>query len=303
MEPIGEMIPRTNLMKDTAEHTELILFQGCDPETTPWGWNGQMPSRLCYFFTEVGIKSIYICPDLNYGAAVHADKWIPILPNTDAAMQLAIAHTWITENTYDKEYVATHTVGFDKFEQYVMGTEDGIPKTPKWAADITGVPARITKALAREWTSKRTSTAHCNGGSYIRGPYSTEPARLEVCLLAMQGLGKPGVHQVQMIEWGFIGLPEQQPMPRPLAFPTPWGGYRGWSPIAFQGWAKVKPRQVIPKTLIHEAILNPPLKWYGSTLCTELANDQFIEYKYPLDGFPEIHMIWTDTVCSQRKWA
>ena len=29
----------------------------------------------------------------------------------------------------------------------------------------------------------------------IRGPYSHEPARLEVCLLGMQGLGEPGVHQ------------------------------------------------------------------------------------------------------------
>jgi trimethylamine-N-oxide reductase (cytochrome c) len=27
--------------------------------------------------------------------AVHADKWIPVLPNTDAALQLAIAYTWI----------------------------------------------------------------------------------------------------------------------------------------------------------------------------------------------------------------
>ena len=51
-----------------------------------------------------GNKAIYICPDLNYAAAVHADKWIPILPNTDAALQLAIAYVWITEGTYDKEY-------------------------------------------------------------------------------------------------------------------------------------------------------------------------------------------------------
>ena len=83
----------------------MLLFWGCDPETTPWGFDGQMASRLCYWFTELGIKSIYICPDLNYGAAVHADKWIPILPNTDAALQLAIAYIWITEETYDKEYV------------------------------------------------------------------------------------------------------------------------------------------------------------------------------------------------------
>jgi len=48
-------------------------------------------SRLCYWLSEAGLKSIYVCPDLNYGAAIHADKWIPILPNTDAALHLAIA--------------------------------------------------------------------------------------------------------------------------------------------------------------------------------------------------------------------
>jgi trimethylamine-N-oxide reductase (cytochrome c) len=178
----------------------MLLFWGCDPETTTWGWGGQTVSRLCYWFTELGIKQIYICPDLNYGAAVHADKWIPILPNTDAALHLAIAYLWITEGTYDKEYVATHTVGFDKFEEYVLGKEDGVPKTPRWAAKITGVPARIIKALAREWASHRTSISHCNGGPGIRGPYSTEPAKLEVILLGIQVLGKPGCHQLSLIE-------------------------------------------------------------------------------------------------------
>jgi hypothetical protein len=64
-----------------------------------------MASRLAYWFTELGIKQIFVCPDLNYSAAVHADKWIPILPNTDAAMHLAIAHTWLTESTYDQDYI------------------------------------------------------------------------------------------------------------------------------------------------------------------------------------------------------
>jgi len=131
-------------------------------------------------------------PDLNYAAAIHADKWIPILPNTDAALHLAIAYTWMTEGTYDKDYVATHCFGFEAFEDYVLGREDGVPKTPKWAAEICGVPSRTIKALAREWAAKTTSIAHGNGGPMIRGPYSTEPARLETLNLAMQGLGKPG---------------------------------------------------------------------------------------------------------------
>ena len=49
----------------------------------------------------------------------------PDSANTDAALQLAIAYIWITEGTYDKEYIAKHAYGFDKFEDYVLGREDG----------------------------------------------------------------------------------------------------------------------------------------------------------------------------------
>jgi trimethylamine-N-oxide reductase (cytochrome c) len=41
---------------------------------------------------------------------VHADKWIPVLPNTDAALQLAIIYMWGAEDTYDIAYVKTHAV-------------------------------------------------------------------------------------------------------------------------------------------------------------------------------------------------
>jgi len=298
MEPVGLMVPTTNVFPDIAKNTEFLLFWGCDPETTTWGWHGQLASRLCYWFKELGIKSIYICPDLNYGAAIHADKWIPIRSNTDAALQLAIAYVWITEGTYDKEYATTHTFGFDKFEEYVLGKEDRIPKTPKWAEGITRVPARIIKELAREWASKRTSIVHGLGGPYIRGPYSTEPARLEVLLLAMQGLGKPGVHQAQTVGWGFLEDPERCPWPRGTVMPSAKAAYHGAEPRFFAA----PPKQIIPKTLIPEAILNPPISWYGTTLLVEQLEDQFRKYTYPVEGCSEIHMIWTDSPCWLTCW-
>ncbi|MBQ9465279.1 MAG: molybdopterin-dependent oxidoreductase, partial [Lachnospiraceae bacterium] len=150
-EPVGEMAPQTNLFPDIAKHSELLLFWGCDPEVTPLGVVSHMPSRLCYWLTDLGIKSVYVCPDLNYGAAVHADKWIPILPNTDVALQLAIAYIWITEDLYDKDYIAKHAFGFDKFEDYVLGREDGVPKTPAWSSEKCGVKEWTIKALARDW--------------------------------------------------------------------------------------------------------------------------------------------------------
>ena len=113
---------------DISENTDTIMWQGGDWETTPVGSVGEFASKLAYWFTDLGIKQVYICPDLNYAAAVHADKWIPVLPNTDAALQLAIIYTWINENLYDKDYVANHVYDFDKFKAYVMGDEDGAPE-------------------------------------------------------------------------------------------------------------------------------------------------------------------------------
>jgi len=292
---MGQMMPATNVMSDIAENSGMLLHWGCDAETTTWGWGGQISSRLMYWFTELGIKQIFISPDLNYSGAIHADKWIPVLPNTDAALQLAIAYTWITEGAYDKDYVATHTYGFEQFADYVLGKEDGIAKTPKWAADLCGVPSRTIKALARQWASTATSIGHCNGGSYIRGPYSTEPARLEILLLAMQGIGKPGSHQVKFIEWGLFGLRQTASMPFSIVSPTPRAAFHGQVIGEY-------PKQFVPKPFIHKAILNPPISWYGISEIFLPADNQLEKYTYPVEGCPEFHMMWTDTPCFITCW-
>jgi anaerobic selenocysteine-containing dehydrogenase len=314
MENVGQMMPDTNVMADISENSELLLFWGCDPESTPLGLDGQMASRMCYFWSEIGIKSIYICPDLNYGAAVHADKWIPILPNTDAAIRFAIAYIWITEDTYDKEYVATHTYGFDKFKDYVLGKEDGIPKTPAWASSKSAVPEWTIKALARDWAKKRTSITHGNGGPGIRGPFSTENGRLEPMLLGMQGLGKPGRHQVKMIEWGLF---RKNPMPESIVRVSPYKAAKGSGVPGVRSTkaedkthyygdhtrpGDIFPKQFIPKDLIHDALLNPPISWYGTTLANSPREDQFVKYTYPAEGCPEVHMIWTDSPCWITCW-
>ena len=295
----GMMSPANNLIKDMSENCDMILFWGCDPETTPWGFTGQYATRICYFWSEVGIKQVYICPDLNYGAAVHADKWIPILPNTDAALQLAIIYMWITEGTYNKDYVATHTIGFDKVEAYVMGKEDGIPKTPEWASRKCGVPEWTIKALAREFAARTTSIAHYFGGSMVRGPFSHEPGRLECVLLGMQGLGGPGVHQCQIT---YCGMPRAEGL-KSTRFFNPQLSERLKTPArtTIDAWGK----QLIPKTLIQEAILRPPLTFMGSGGQESPVEDQFIKYTYPIakeEGGTEIHMIWTDTPCRITCW-
>jgi len=287
-EPVGQG-QQSNLLWDISKNAELLLFWGCDQETTPWGWQGQLPSRLSYWWTELGIKQIYVAPDLNYAAAVHADRWIPVLPNTDAALYLAITYRWFKRGTYDKEYLATHAVGVDKYEAYVMGEEDGVPKTPEWAAEICGVPARVIKALADEWASKRTTVVIGNGGPGIRGPYATEAARLQNICLAMQGLGKPGVNQAKMIEWGLFDKPDQYAQPKPLRVPYLRKAYTGGHPD------ETNHPSFIPKTYVPKAILEGECDWYGCESECADRKDQFVHYKYPADGCSKIHMVWTDS--------
>ena len=289
-EPIGQQLPQKNLLYDISKNAELLLFWGCDQETTTWGWGGQLVSRFSYWWTELGIKQIYIAPDCNYANAVHADRWIPLLPNTDAALYLAVTHRWFTRGTYDKAYLETHAYGVDKFEAYVMGEEDGVPKSPEWAAPITGVPARIIRALADEWASKRTTIVIGNGGPAIRGPYSTEPARLQALCLAMQGLGKPGCNQAKMIEWALARDPENQAAPKPLVCTNLDAAYRGDSPPEYGR------ESCIPKTLVPKLILEGEGTWFGNRQGMRSdRDDQFIQYKYPADGAAKIRMIWTDS--------
>ena len=298
-DPVGQNINQYNIIEDIMKHGDALLLWGCDFETTPWGWGGTMPSLISFKFTECGVKQIAIAPDCNYAAAVHADRWIPILPNTDAAFQLAIAYVWITEDLYDKEYIETHADGFDWFSYYVTGEEDGVPKTPEWAEAKCGVPAYTIRAFARYWARHNVSIAHCNGGGLVRAAFSHEPARLEVYLLGMQAVGHPGRNQFKFLEWSIFGKLSCNPLPigsfMPLANACYNGNILGELPPSF-----------IPKTLIPEAIRGEHIDWFGQVTCTKPREDQFDPYEFPApvdqnDDF-RIRMIWSDSPCWSTCW-
>ena len=134
-----------------------------------------------------------------------------------------------------------------------------MPKTPEWAAPITGVPCRIIKALADEWASKRTTIVIGNGGPGIRGPYATEPARLQVLCLAMQGLGRPGCNQSKMIEWGLLDDFEQMSPPAPSVLTRPARGLHGKHAHGSPTIPPSSPRAWCPRL-----ILEGEVDWYGN---------------------------------------
>lgn len=302
-ETMGTSAPQGNLTMDMVQHCEMLLCTA-DKETTPWAFGDQSNSLIMYWLTKLGIEQVYITPDLNYAAAIHADKWIPVLPCQDGALYLAVCYIWLTEDTYDKEYIETHSLGFDKFAEYILGNEPGDPegpKTPEWAAPRCGVPAWTIKALARNWAQKKTSLSGFMGPG-MRGTYSTEPCRIQTCAEGMQGYGAPGRNRYNIGG----GLPTRSAS---IAFdrrmnredPAPARGLE--ESEAPQDY--FRPHQFIPKTRIHDAILNPPISWHGVSSPWMMASDQKRPFSYPIpesEGGTEIHMIWTDTPCFTTCW-
>jgi trimethylamine-N-oxide reductase (cytochrome c) len=293
MEPRGSNLFQTNCFKDVTENGDAVLFWGCDPETAPWGQHGQMASRICKWFNDIGVLSIYICPDVNYGAAIYADKWIPVLPNTDSALQLGIAHTWITEDTFDKNYLDKYTVGFDIFRDYVLGKDDGVPKSAAWASKKCGVPDYKIKALARYWATHAVSIAHCFGGSFIRAAYSHEPARLEIVLLVMQAFGKAGAHQLILCDLGTTGALGNM-LPPAANDPSVHAGTHGWDMNVGDSF--------VIQTKVPEAILNNYASWYSPAIYIASRETQFDYYEYPRKGEAGIRMIWSDAPCWSTCW-
>lgn len=97
--------------------------------------------------------------------AIRADvePWSPGDTTTDnsptnAAFYLAIAHVWLTEGM-EHRCLPSDTAGFERFRNYVLGYRDGVPKTPHWAAVMTGVPSYTIKAMARYWAATDTAAA------------------------------------------------------------------------------------------------------------------------------------------------
>lgn len=266
-----------DLLEDALKNTEMIVYWSADPESTLCTYGGQESAIFRQWLKQLGKKQVLVDPFCNFTGVIYADKWLAPRPGTDAVLALAIAYVWIEEGTYDKEYVKTHSFGFEEWADYVVGKEDQIPKTPEWAAEIAGVPARTVRALAREWARKRTMLAPGNRGGQggaCRTAYAHEWARMMVFLQAMQGYGKPGVN-IWSTNTGV-------PMDEEFSFPGYTQGGMNMPGVANK--APVNPvKQRILRFILPEAFLSSePLSWRGEGFNGSSVEQQFKPYMYPL---------------------
>jgi anaerobic dimethyl sulfoxide reductase subunit A len=169
-----------------------------------WGWNpaemrdGTNSDYFVKLARENGAKVVCIDPRHSLSAAALADEWIPILPGTDTAMMSAMAYVMLTEGLYDADFVRSHCVGWDNFQMppgaeeaesytdYLLGTRDGVPKTPDWAEAITTVPAATIARIAREYATCKPGVLY-QGYGMQRRAYGEQVVRAGCVLAAISG--------------------------------------------------------------------------------------------------------------------
>ena len=284
-------------VEDCMQESEMVVFWSANPEATSGSYGALEGSVRRQWLNELGIEVVHIDPYFNESAQLLGGKWIAPKPTTDTALALAIAHVWITEGLYDKDFVETKTLGFDVWRAYVMGEEDGIPKTPEWQEGETGVAAKTVRALARNWGTKKTylgAGGWGNGhGGACRNQSGLQWARIMVCLIAMQGIGRPGVNMGHL-QWG-------TPVDANFYFPGyAEGGMSGdlhhtaMSVELFQRMPQLPSvntvEQTIPRLFLPEAILEGKAEgfaWDGRSI-----EAQFNKISYPKPGYSKVHMLY-----------
>ena len=285
---------------DVLENCEMAIFSGNDPEATGLGMSGSSAVHMPRWLKRAGVKIVAISPDLNYAGAVHADNWIPIRPNTDAALYLALAYVWIDEDRYQADYVRERTVGFGEFRSHVLGEDGTEAKTPEWASEITGIEPAVIRALAREWAAKPTSLSVYFGGPKVRGTYSHLAGRMEAYILAMQGIGMPGRQFLRTGAPSFYRKTLAQ-VPR---YPEVDHGGIAMSPLIEYAIGHGPSSSLhVPRTLIADALLHPPVSWRGTAAALAGTRDQFERYEFPPKGHPGVRLLWNENGSQPGSWG
>ncbi len=189
-----EVYEQQTTWPNVIDNCELVILWGCNPLTTlKNSWNVPDHVGLEGFaaLQQKGTRVICIDPIYNpSGKALNAE-WIAPEAYTDAAMILGMAHTLLSEQRHDAQFLQRYTVGFDKFQAYLLGEDDGIAKTAEWASDICGINADTLRQLARDIVNHRTMIMA--GWGIQRQHHGEQPHWLLVTLAAMAGqIGLPG---------------------------------------------------------------------------------------------------------------
>lgn len=180
---------------DAFAHSKLIIMWGWNPAYTFHGGNTFYYMRLA---KQRGCKFVVVDPQYTDSAASYDAWWIPIRPNTDAAMLAAMAYHIFANGWQDQEFIDRFCLGMDagttppeyagheNFRDYLFGRYDGVAKTPEWAAGICGVAAADIRKLARMYAQTRPAALKASWAPG-RASHGEQYSRMAAALQALTG--------------------------------------------------------------------------------------------------------------------
>lgn len=188
-----DLFKRSTQWDVIVEHTDLMVcFGGLALKNTGVNHGGTTahPARdALNRFRERGGRIVSFSP-LRDDVDGPCD-WHAAIPGTDVAIMLALAHVLATESLADREFLETYCTGYERFERYLLGTDDGVPKSPQWAAPICGLAAEDLTTLARRMAAARTIVTV--SWSLQRTRHGEQAPWMGLTLAAMLGqIGLPG---------------------------------------------------------------------------------------------------------------
>lgn len=135
-----------------AEHTDtFVAFGGVPAKNSQIQYGGQGTHTLRHWMVATrdrGCRFVNIGPIRDDVLEELGAEWIPIRPNTDVALMLALMRRLVVTGRADVEFLGRFCHGWDRLAAYLAGATDGVEKTPSWAEGITGVAADVIERLA-----------------------------------------------------------------------------------------------------------------------------------------------------------
>lgn len=120
-------------------HSDLIIVWGGNPVST----QVNVMTHITRARKERGAKLVVVDAYKSPTAEV-ADEVVLVKPGTDGAVAAAIMHVLLRDELSDKEFIEKYTDNWRELRQHLL------EKTPKWAEEISGVPAKQIESLAKE---------------------------------------------------------------------------------------------------------------------------------------------------------
>ncbi|MBX3596524.1 MAG: molybdopterin-dependent oxidoreductase [Rhizobiaceae bacterium] len=195
MGPMEAVARRNVTWEQIEQHTDVVMAFGGMPlkntAVASGGISAHIERGAMDAARKRGVRFILVSPlkdDLPQEAGA---EWVALRPGTDTALMLAMAYVLATEGLHDKAFLERYCEGYEKFEPYLLGQVDGVPKMPAWASRITGLNAELIETLARSLVGRRTLIVTAQ--ALQRAEYGEQPVWMAAVLAAMLGqFGLPG---------------------------------------------------------------------------------------------------------------